>query len=410
MKAILLFHMRVGGRLALASFAPLFSAIIAWIMLQIDPAGTVALWAKDIFGTPPSASAYVILAALAFALPAWAAPRMAHGLNGWTRHLPISSSGNRRGLALALVIVQAPLAVGLGILGFVAHVEGVSVFGPTLTKLPLLLIGAAFAALPSKRHVPAALASASGALLALCGGIRMLLPAAGLIVAADLVSGPIRETREPRSWGAAGSFLGARIAWRALGWRLAAAYVVALIPLGVTELFVRNNGLTGGYLAGAARFGGSMASVLFLSALSERLSERRPVWPWARSLAWSSGRRIFADAAFLAAHASPLLLPLAFVNAPAAFAVLLLIPLLATRAAGQMRRMPERRVGGTAFVLEGFLVSGLAALLPWTPLLALASAPVAFHSARNMECRQKVTRWLERHHDSGGDPLSWSAQ
>ncbi len=410
MKALVLFHMRVGGRLALASFTPLFAAMVAWITLQMYPAAMVDMIARGIFDSPPSMTILIILAALAFVLPAWAAPRMAHGLNGWTRHLPISGNSNRRGLELALVVVQAPLMFILGILGFVAGVHGIPVFSLIWMRLLILLVGAAFTALPSKRHVPAGLASASGALLAVFGNNRMLLPAAALLVAADLVSGPLREAHERRSWGEARSSLGFRIAWRALSWRLLAAYAFALIPLGVTELFILNNELRGSYLAGSASFGGSMAIVLFLSTLSEKLSERRPVWPWSRSLAWSSGRRVCGDSAFLAAHAAPLLLLVAFIHTPSALADLLLVPLLATRATEHMRRMPERRASSVSLVLEGFLWSSLAALVPWTPLLALAGAPAAFRSARNVERSQKVTRWLERHHDAGGDSLSWSAQ
>jgi hypothetical protein len=179
--------------------------------------------------------------------------------------------------------------------------------------------------------------------------------------------------------------------------------------LGVAALFIRNNELAGRLFAGTARFGASMAIVVFLSTLSEKLAVRRPVWPWARSLALSSSRRVLADAVFLAIHATPLLLPAALIHVPSALAVLLLLPLLSSRAAGHMRRISERRTGNAAFVLEGFFASAVLALLPWTLLLALAAAPAAFLSARNLDSRQKVTRWLEKHHDAGGDSLSWSA-
>jgi hypothetical protein len=408
-KAILLFHLRVGGRLALQSFTPLFSAIVALLMLYMNPAAIVAMIARQVFGSPPSTGGLVILAALAFALPAWATPRMAHGLNGWIRHLPVSSASNRRGLALALVVVQTPLLVALGILGFVAQVQGIAVLRPVLLKLALLLIGAAFAAMPVRHHAASAFASVAGALVALFGSTWMLLPALMLLIAADAVSGPIREVRARKPWRATNSSFGFRIAWRALGWRILNPYVVALLPLGATALFIRNNELGGELLAGAARFGGSMAIVLFLSTLSEKLSVRRPVWPWARSLAWSSSRRVLADALFLAIHATPVLFLIALIEARSAITALLLLPVLSSRAAGHMRRISGRRTGNGAFVLEGFCASAMIALLPWMLLLALASAPAAFLSARSLDSRQKVTRWLEKHHDAGGDSLSWSA-
>ena len=409
MKAILLFHLRVGVRLALQSFTPLFSAIVALITLNMYPAAMVAMIARDLFGSPPSTNMLVLVAALALALPAWAAPRMAHGLNGWIRHLPVSSSVNRRGLALALIVVQSPLVTAFGILGFVARVQGIAVLRPILFRLALLLIGAAFAAVPAKNRAASGVLSIAGALLALFGRPWMTMPALILILAADACSGPIREIRAREPWRAAASLFGFRIAWRAVGWRIFAPYVIAVLPLGVTALFIDNNDLTGELLAGTVRFGGSMAIVLFLSALSEKLSVRRPVWPWARSLPWPSLRRVLEDAFFLAVHTVPLVVLISLIHARSAIAVLLLLPLLASRATAHMRRIPGRRTGNGAFVLEGFFASAMIALLPWTLLLALAAAPVALLSARNQDSRQKVTRWLEMHHDAGGDSLSWSA-
>ncbi|HYK87453.1 MAG TPA: hypothetical protein VE398_01690 [Acidobacteriota bacterium] len=409
MKAILLFHLRVGGRLALQSFAPLFSAVVALIMLQMYPAAMVAMIAGQVFGNPPSTPMLVILAGLAFALPACAAPRMAHGLNSWVRHLPINSADNRRGLALALIVVQSPLVAGLGILAFVANTKGLTVVRPILLKLLLLIVGAAFAALPVKRRVVSTGLSVSGALLAVFGKTWMMLPALMLLLAADAVCGPLRDVKAGKPWRALGSSFGFHIAWRALGWRILSSYLIAMLPLGFARLFIQNNELTGDLLAGATRFCGSMAIVLFLSTLSERLSVRRPVWPWARSLPWSSFRRVLSDTLFLAAHAALILIPVALIHPESAIAVLLVIPLLAARASGHMRRVPERRTGNGPFVLEGFFVSGILALAPWSVLLALTAAPLALLAARNTDSRQKVTRWLEKHHDAGGDSLSWSA-
>jgi hypothetical protein len=408
-KAILLFHLRVGARLALQSFTPLFSAIVALIMLQMYPAAMIATIARQVYAPPSSTGVLLVLAALAFALPAWAAPRMAHGLNGWIRHLPVSGTGNRRGLALALIVVQTPLAVSLGILAFAAHDQGIALFRPILLKLAFLLLGASLAALPVKHRATAGALACGGALAALLGGTWMLPAALASFLLADRVSGPIRETRAHRPWHTAGASLEFRVAWRALTWRLIPPYLVAMLPLGFTALFIQNNELTGKFLSGSARFGGTMAMTLFLAILSETLSVRRPVWPWARSLAWSSYRRVLSDALFLAAHAVPILAVAAFIHAQSALAVLVSLPLFSSRAAGHMRRIPERRTGIGPFVLEGFLASSLIALAPWTIILALAVAPAAFLSARNLDSRQKVTRWLEKHHDAGGDSLSWSA-
>ncbi len=149
--------------------------------------------------------------------------------------------------------------------------------------------------------------------------------------------------------------------------------------------------------------------MLLLSQIGESLAVRRPAWPWSRSLPWSAARRVGADALFLGLHASPLVLLAAWID-PAALVLLAVLPLLAARAAGAVRRAPERRTGASGeILLEGFFLAALVALLPWTALPALAAAPFAIRAAAERERRQQVSRWLELHHLAAGDPQSWSA-
>jgi hypothetical protein len=410
LKAVLFFHVRVGVRLALQSSIPIFCALLVVIMIDIDPIATVRIIARQVFMKAPSTNLLAMIAVLAFALPAWAVPRMITGLNGWLRHLPIGSIGNRRGIALALLIVQAPLATGLGILAVAAHQQGIPVFHPILLKLALLLTGAACAVLPSKHRFLSGPLACGGALLGLFGHGWVLAVAVALLVTADAVSGPVCESRGGKRWRNARARMVFRIEWRALRWRLMLPYAAAMTALGITALFITNNKLTGAFYAGAGRFGVSLAGTLFLTILFGELSARRPVWPWARSLPRSSLQRVLLDAIFLAAHAAPLAILLFFFEYRFAVTLLLLLPLLSFRAVEHMRRMPERRMGSGPYLAEGFALSGLIALLPWSVLAALAIAPVALLSARNTDSRQKVTRWLEKHHETVGDPLSWSAR
>jgi hypothetical protein len=118
---------------------------------------------------------------------------------------------------------------------------------------------------------------------------------------------------------------------------------------------------------------------------------------------------VSADALFLGLHALPLVL-LATAIHPAALEVLPILPLLAVRAAGALRRAPERRTGAAGEILgEGLLLAALVALLPWTSLPALAAVPFALRAAAERERLQKVSRWLELHHLAAGDPQSWTA-
>lgn len=407
MAALLIFHLKAGVRIAVRSFAPVFSAILALIMLNVDPAGTVIGIASAIFAQRPSLAAVLPTVALAFLFPAWAAPRLSHGLHGWIRHLAFTSRHNRRGMALALIAVQMPLGVALLCLTFVAHARGLSIGGPALRWL-LVLVSGSVAALPVRRRFLTAAMSAVAALLALLGIWGQLLCAVLVLLSAEAVSGPLRHLRHHSSWRDTNSLFGFRIAWRALGWRTSAATMIALLPLGAAALFITNNNLPPSVEAGAARLGGCMAVVILLAGLADKVALRRPPWPLARSFPWSAAQRVTSDALFLSLHALPLVCIL-FVRHPASgVCVLGLMPLLALRAATYIRRISQLRVGAVHFLAEGSSLAALLSLLPWASFLCLAVTPLAFITARNSERLLKVTCWTDRHHEAIGDPLSWS--
>ena len=110
MIALLLFHLRAGARVAIKSFAPLFCAMIAVIILNMYPAAMIANLASGLFRERPALGDIVPFAVLGFALPLWAAPRMVRGGGDWLLHLPLTSSGLRRGATLGLLAVELPLA------------------------------------------------------------------------------------------------------------------------------------------------------------------------------------------------------------------------------------------------------------------------------------------------------------
>ncbi|HYG64089.1 MAG TPA: hypothetical protein VEL74_16055, partial [Thermoanaerobaculia bacterium] len=201
----------------------------------------------------------------------------------------------------------------------------------------------------------------------------------------------------------------ARIAWRALGWKLVSAYFGALLPLGAAWAFIANNELAPKHVILGSLLGGGCAVVLLFAQLGEALAAFRPAWPWSRSLPWSATGRVIADGAFLALHALPLLI-LAVLLHPMALVLFGLAPFLALRAAGAMRRAPERRTGASGeILLEGLPAVAATALLPWVVLPLLAMTPLAVRWAAERERRQKVSRWLELHHLAVGDSQSWSA-
>jgi hypothetical protein len=409
MKALLLFHFKVGVRVAVRGLTPIFSAFLILVFLQMYPVAFVTNISLSVFAPRPAVVEYVLLGTLSFLLPAWAAPLLVEGLNGWVRHLPVSAIANRRGLAAALIAVQLPLAVLLSLLGIVAHADGRAVLFPAI-RLTLLLVAGAFAAVPSKRQPIAALFSVAAAVSVAGGGWVWISLAVALLAASDLLAGPLRDSPPARAWRPGGPLLSARIAMRALGPAIAGPYLVSLVPIGAALLFSMNNAPPPGIAAGVVRFGGALSLTLLVSGLADRLLVRRPVWPWVRSLPWSAANRILAEAALLAALGLPVLLLSGALNPGAALRIAAVVPVLALRGASFVRQAREWKSGAGGLLLEGFFISSTVALVDWTWAIWLAATPAAFLAARKAEAGLKATRWVERHHASAGDSLSWSGR
>lgn len=409
MRALLLFHFRVGVRVAVRGFTPIFSSFLIVVILQMYPIAFVTNISLSVFAPRPSVLECVLLGALSYLLPAWAAPLMGEGLNGWFRHLPLSGTANRRGLAIALIAVQVPLATMLALLGIVAYAHGRALLLPAL-RLALVLVAGAFAAVPSKRQPLTAVFSLAAAVSAVTGGWAAIPLALVLLAAIDPLAGPLRDSPPTRAWRSTGPLLSARIAVRAIGSAIAGPFVISLIPIGAALLFTMNNAPPPGIAAGVARFGGALSLTLLVSGIADRLLLRRPVWPWARSLPWSAGNRVLSDAVLLAAIGGPLLILGGALNPRAALHVAAVVPLLALRGAAFIRRGRERKTGTGGLMLEGFLVSATVALMSWAWMIWLAATPAAFLAARKAETSLKATRWVEHHHASAGDSLSWSGR
>jgi hypothetical protein len=418
--ALLRFHVHVGARLAMRTFVPvLVGAVGGILLLGVDflHSFSALLW-----GPGSKGGSGVLIAGFCYLAAAGAAPRVCRGLDGWLRHLPISGGAQRRAAALAIAVSQVPLLLGLTGLSLVATKLG---RGTGVDVLSLVVCAAAVAllAMPVERPFltrPLALASA---VIAVSGGWLLLGAGTGLLVAADLCAGEMpREKHRSlagrgdrrggvgavRTWTA--PLVEVRIAWRALRWRLLSAAAAGLFPLACAGAFVAHNELAPRHVRLAALLGGGCAVVFLFADLGEVLGARRPAWPWSRSLPWSARRRVLFDAAFLAAHAVPAILLTAWIDAPACLAVLAITPWLAARAAGAMRRAPERRTGASGEILmEGLLLAAAVALLPWLAVLPPLAAPWALRAAAERDRKQKVSRWLELHHLAVGDPQSWSA-
>jgi hypothetical protein len=406
---LLRFHFAVGARLAMRLLVPVIAAAFgAGMLLGTD---FLTSFSHVLYGTRASGGSAVLIAAVLLGGAAEAAPRVCRGLGGWLRHLPVSGLAHRRAAGLAVAVAQTPLVLGFLFLAAYASLAPDTLLADAL-KLTVTALAAALCATPVERRWAALPLALAAAVLAGSGGWGTLGIAAVLLVLADLAAGPLARSGAPAvhlSRSSGGRWIEARIVWRALDSRLFGAWALGLLPLGAAFAFTANNALAPEHVRLAARLGAGMAMTLALGQVGEALAARRPAWPWSRSLPWSAARRVAADALLLGLHALPLVLLAARID-PAALTVLAALPLLATRAAGAMRRAPERRTGASGEILwEGALLSALVALLPWTALPALAGTVWAARAAAERERRQKVSRWLELHHLAAGDPQSWSA-
>jgi len=418
--ALARFHLAVGGRLAAVVLAPVFAAGFGvGMLLGVDFLNSLAHLLFGADGPRPAGAAGALWIALVTVGAAeTAAPRVCRGLAGWIRHLPADGRAHRRAAALAVAAAQLPLVLLLAVLAPVV-LHRPERLAAALLGLPLAAGAAALFAVPSARPWAARPPALAAAFLAGTGSWPALGAAALLALAADLAAGPLpagsgaaRQARSGRSGrqGASARWLPARIAWRALGWRLAGAYLSGLLPWAAAALFIAHNALSPRAVGLAARLGGGAAAVLLLAQIAEALAVQRPAWPWARSLPQSAMARVGADALFLGSHAAPAIVLAAWLAPGAALPLALALPYLALRSAGALRRAPERKTGAAGEILmEGLWLVAAVALLPWAAGALAAAAPLAARLAAERERRQKVSRWLAIHHLAAGDPQSWSA-
>jgi hypothetical protein len=199
------------------------------------------------------------------------------------------------------------------------------------------------------------------------------------------------------------------VAGRAVGLKILIPYALSGGVLALTQAFLWNNPVSGPTAAAAARFGGMLATAVFLAGAASILAAKRPPWPLARTWPRSARRRVLDDTLFLAVPAVLLLIPLGLIEAQAVPATAACLPILGLRAAAAVRLDRELRFGAWARVLaEGAFAAVLVCFEPLASLAFLLLAGPALQAAAYLEKRQKVSRWLELHHLSAGDPLSWS--
>jgi hypothetical protein len=426
-RALFLFHLRVGARLALRVLAPVLAAILFFHYI-LGPEFALEL-ARILFVEGSLVESGLAGTMLLLGLARVVSPRISAGNGGWARSLPVGPGAQRLSALLSLVIAESPLLAVLAVFAWAVTDPG-PMPGAALTvrvaehivrvlpHLAGLVAGAAAAglvSLPPASPRGLKIVPAAACFLSFAGEPAVLAVSVLLLVVATVLPGggpSPRTLRGPLRGLPAAAFFQA-LSLRAVRGRIALAFLPALLVLGASRLFLANNDLAPRSAAAISLFGLALALAAIIGPAADLLAARRPAWPWLRSLPRSAASRVMDDAILLALLGLPLLaFGLALLGRPAWQAVYLAGPLawLAVRGAGAMREAGDRPFGALGQVaIEGAILSLVLALLPWTSFLFAAAAPGAFLLARNAERRLKPTLWAERRHSDAGDPLSWSA-
>lgn len=408
MNAVIRFHLRVGIRLALRIFVPAVAVFFALYYL-LRPELFNSLMAQILYSgflLSGIMTAFICIVAAGFA-----SRRICLGLNGWIRHLPIKGIVHRRLASIANLVAQTPVLATLAGLAVAAmrlyEVQAASF----IVGLPFVGLACGLFVLPAKRKffarplaALAAIGFASNDWVGFGGGLIFL-------IAADAIAGPLvkKAVRSRLYLSLKGILLIATINGRALGMRPLVLYSISLPFLGAARLFIANNDPAPLLSEQMIRFGGSLGLVLFLSLSANMLASRRPPWPWIRSFPWSAKTRILWDSCFIGVHAIPILVLVGLMSARSMLPLLLSLPFLAAYASYSIRKAPESATGASGkILLLGALGSLLLCLIPWSSLFFMILTPMNLNWGAKADKHQKVSRWLELHHLSAGDSLSWS--
>jgi len=406
-RAFFVFHLNVGTRLAIRKLA---------VVLGIAFAVYYLFWPQlfhSLFASLIQARSLMtgfISTVISLSIAGMAAPRVFHGLDGWIRHLPSSSKIQRRMAIVAVFMAQLPVLIVLAVLSiFACRISG---FFPTsyLVGLPILGLASALCIMPTKRKMITRPLAVIACVFSTSSHWWLVFGSIILLITTDITSGPLSPTRRRSRFHKAlkGSLLNVTISWRALRLRLFIPYLLSLLVLGITALFLLNNVFDFSLSIKAVRFGGALSIALLYGIVANTLATRRPPWPWARSLPWSARERIFIDSFFLSLHTIPLLILVALMNLKAIWPLIISLPVFTLFASQAIRRAPEDRMGASGrILLVGVLGALSVSLLYFISLLFLALTPLVLEYAVKEEQRQKVSRWLELHHLAAGDSLSW---
>jgi len=421
--ALILFHARVGSRVAIRALAPVLATTFGLFYL-LRPELFLML-AQRLFGEAEAVARGIIVAAVLLAAAATARKAVFYGLAGWIRSLPVGGRAHRRAAVFAVTLAQLPITFLLlifflvGTLGVDRHPGPLGldkVLAAVASAAPWLILASAAAAVvvvPANYGLLRSIFGVAAAMLAGSGNPAYGGAAVLVLAAVDYLSGPLHLSRKGtgrRRWKVPIRFP-ALIGVRALGITGWSGFLPAGIVIGLTVLFLKNNPLSDPLRDAAMRTGGALSAAVFLAFTSGILVSSRAPWPWSRSWPRSARHRIISDALFLGIPGLLLCLPLRWLGWPAVYGAAIFLPAGAALAAGAVNGPRETR----SKILGSLLLVGslaAAAMGLWTAagIVFLLLTPLLIETAARREQSLKVTAWDELHHDAAGDPGSWSTR
>jgi hypothetical protein len=312
-----------------------------------------------------------------------------------------------------LPIIQLPLVAAVALAAvLIAAAYHSPLSLPKLLGAPVAFVAAGGAVVPSRRSFVSSPCFAASALLGALGHWPTLALSVALFVAGDMAAGPLRFRASRvavRAPSVPGSLRMYRFTWRAVGWRLAAPLPLPTLALAAAWFYTRNNALSAAEVGFVARLWSVIAIALYVGAVADIVVSRRPVWPWIRSLPWSSTARTLDDVIAIGAPAIVVALAAVVVDPGAAAVTLAVVPPVAALATlllpGATRRLT--RVSGALFVV-GPVLGTAVAYASWSAGVALVVTPLLVRAAARRDRATIVTGWKELHHDAAGDSLAWS--
>ena len=402
--ALLRFHLGAGGRLSQRVFLPIFgSFFFLYFLLGPDffHAFTAALIGGGYFSSAIPTTFFALIVAKI------AGQRVAHGLTGWMRHLPVNENTNRRLAIIALSITILPLLSILAFLSIAAAGKYNIRVAPYLLGLPMVGMAAALFALPVKRRY------FSKALLALsCLSFSsqdwgLMLAGVILLVGGDMISGPLVPITR-RLGFSVNRLIHFILIWRAMRLRLLIPYLLSFTIYPILFLFLVNNPYDYHQANMVIRLAAGMSLTVFCASFTQILAKRRPPWLWSRSLPWSAWQRIYRDALFLMIHLFPLVLVAVIIRGQMMLFIFCCLPGLVIFSVMVSRRISASRFGVAGQVLgQAVLPVFLFGLSPWVSLLYLVLTPWLIQKAAFEEMSLPVSKWLEVSHVAEGDSQSW---